>query len=178
MSLVICLLGFQAMFEPGRVQGEDDYGKWMRKPQHEWPQITLINQIEYTDKKHPIAGCGFLLDTGNEVLAATAKHVLTFFKSGAMDSVSFKKTLKTWRMFPKNKPDDLVILDTLINENREEPLGEIPPDRDWLLFTVKKRSHNIQPLKLRSSPVQPGEKVYIIGWRYWWSMSAASTPNR
>jgi hypothetical protein len=36
----------------------------------------MTNQIEYTDGMHPSAACGFLVDTGDEILAATAKHVL------------------------------------------------------------------------------------------------------
>ena len=136
------------------------------KPQREWPQITMINQIEYTDKSHPVAGCGFLLDTGGEILAATAKHILIYFKSDSMKTVSFDNTLKLWKMFPKNNPDDVVVVDKLINENHEEPLEQIPPGKDWLLFTIKERSQNIQPLRFRSSPMQEGETVYIIGWRY------------
>jgi len=147
-------------------KGSAGYGRWIEKPQSEWPQITMINQIEYTDKNHPVAGCGFLLDTGDEILAATAKHILTYFKSETMESVSFEKTLKLWKMFPKNNPDDVVVVDKLINENPEEPLGNIPPERDWLLFTIKERSQNIQPLKFRSDPMKKGETVYIIGWRY------------
>jgi hypothetical protein len=38
--------------------------RWIDKPQHEWPQITMVNQIDYVGKKFPIAGCSFLLDTG------------------------------------------------------------------------------------------------------------------
>ena len=138
----------------------------MQRPQSEWPQITMINQIEYTDKNHPIAGCGFLLDTGDEILAATAKHVLIYFKSVSMKSVSFKGTLKHWKMFPKNNPGDLIVVDELINENPDEPLENIPSERDWLLFTIKERCQNIQPLKFRSGPMREGETVYIIGWRY------------
>ena len=143
-----------------------DYGRWMEKPQSEWPQITMINQIEYTDKNHPVAGCGFLLDTGDEVLAATAKHILVYFKSDSMKAVSFNNALKLWKMCPKNNPEDVVVVDKLINESPEEPLAHIPPERDWLLFTIKERSQNIQPLKFRSGPMQEGEIVYIIGWRY------------
>ncbi len=83
----------------------------------------MINQIDYTDKKHPTAACGFLLDTGDEILAATAKHVLIYFRSEAMDSVSFKGTLETWRMFPKDAPDEVAVIDRLVNEDPEEPLG-------------------------------------------------------
>ena len=151
---------------PGNVQLEK-YGNWMKKPQSEWPQITMINNIEYTDKSHPVAGCGFLLNTGKEILAATAKHVLKYFKSEKMNSVSFKNTLKVWRMFPKNNPDDAVIIDKLINENIDEPILEvIPPNIDWLLFSVKEKSKNIQPLLFRKGKLIPGEKIYIIGWRY------------
>lgn len=130
----------------------------MEKPQSEWPQITMINQIEYTDKNHPVAGCGFLLDTGDEILAVTAKHVLIYFKSETMESVSFGETLKLWKMLPKNNPDVVVVIDKLINENPEEPLRKIPPERDWLLFTIKERSQNIQPLKFRSGPMRKAKQ--------------------
>lgn len=46
---------------------------WVDKPQKEWPQITMINQIEYVDKKFPIAACSFLLDAGKDIFAVTAK---------------------------------------------------------------------------------------------------------
>ncbi|MBU8934143.1 MAG: serine protease [candidate division Zixibacteria bacterium] len=166
----MCLTSLLVCFSTGLCQSNDnepdEYGQWMAKPQSEWPQITMINQIEYTDNNHPIAGCGFLLDTGDEVLAATAKHILIYFKSDSMKTVSFDNTLKLWKMFPKDNPDDVVVVGELINENKEELLGEAPTGQDWLLFTLKKRSQNIQPLKLRSSPMQEGETVYIIGWRY------------
>ena len=169
-SVGVCATILFACVSVGLCQGNDsehdDYGQWMTKPQSLWPQITMINQIEYMDKKYPVAGCGFLLDTGDEILAATAKHILAYFKSDSMKTVSFGNELKLWKMFPKNNPEDVVVVDTLINENPEEPLEQIPPGRDWLLFTIKERSQNIQPLKFRSDTLQKGETVYIIGWRY------------
>ncbi|MFC1724742.1 HEAT repeat domain-containing protein [candidate division KSB1 bacterium] len=145
----------------------EEYGSWMKKPAHEWPQITMINNIEYIDKSFPVAGCSFLLNTGKEVLAVTAKHILIYFKSEKMNSVSFKNTLKVWKMYPKDNPDDVVIIDKLINENPDEPiLQAIPPKIDWLLFSIKDRSENIQPLKFRTGELIPDEKIYIIGWRY------------
>ena len=166
ITLAAWLLCSSAVLWQCQDNGSTDSEKWIEKPQSEWPQITMINQIEYTDKNHPVAGCAFLLDTGDEILAATAKHILTYFKSETMKSVAFSKTLKLWKMFPKNNPDDVVLVDTLINENPEEPLEHIPSERDWLLFTIKQRSPNIQALKLRSDPMQKGERIYIIGWRY------------
>jgi len=140
--------------------------EWFDLPPSEWPQITMINQIKYTDKHHPIAGCGFLLDVGSDTLAATAKHVLIYFKSESMTSVSFGNTLEYWKMFPKDNPSDVVVVDKLLNEAPDEKLGPIPAHLDWLLFTVKEKSANIHPLKMREEPLVPGEPVHIVGWRY------------
>jgi hypothetical protein len=140
---------------------------WIDKPQKDWPQITMINQIEYVDKKYPIAACSFLLDTGKGIFAVTAKHVLTYFKSASMTSVSFGHSLKSWIMFPKNNPADSVEIEAIINEDPGEPIDQaIPSNVDWLLFSIKSKSPNIQPLKFGVDPLQPQEKVYIIGWRY------------
>jgi hypothetical protein len=166
VAAILSLALFSAIPAVGRVEKSDTYGDWMKKPQTEWPQLTMVNQIDYTDKHHPIAGCGFLLDTGDEVLAATAKHILTYFKSKPMHSVDFENTLKLWKMFPKNSPGDVVVLDSLINADPDEPIDDVPSKRDWLLFTVKERSENIQPLRLRTDSIEPGEPVYIVGWRY------------
>lgn len=144
----------------------DDYGSWVKRPRAEWPKIAVVNQIDYEDKHHPVAGCGFLLEVGDEVLAATAKHVLTYFKSATMDSVDFKGTLKSWKMFPKDRPSDIVVVDELINRNPKESLKAIPCEKDWLLFTILKRSEKIQPLRVRTTPLVKGEPVYLIGWRY------------
>ncbi len=144
----------------------DLYGSWMKLPQEEWPRIALVNQIDYTDGHHPVAGCGLLLEAGDEVLAATAKHVLTYFKSDKMDSVDFKGTLRCWKMFPKDRPGDVVLVGELINQDAEESLHRIPCREDWLLFTVEQASKHIQPLRFRTTPLRRGEPVYILGWRY------------
>jgi hypothetical protein len=138
----------------------------MDKPQSEWPQIAMINQIEYADTSFPIAGCSFLLDTGEDTVAVTAKHVLIYFKSKTMNSVSFGSELRNWKMFPKDNPDDVVVVGELINENTDESIDKVPAAQDWLLFSIKERSENIVPLSLREKPFEVDEEVYIIGWRY------------
>jgi len=120
--LLVCFFIGYAVFGQDRQNKTNQYGLWMKQPQSEWPQISMINQIEYTDRSFPVAGCGFLLDTGEEIIAATAKHILIFFKSDSMNAVAFNQTLKAWKMLPKNNPDDFVILDSLINENPKESL--------------------------------------------------------
>ena len=127
----------------------------------------MVSRIEYVDKSFPVAPCGFLLDTGKEILAVTAKHVLTYFKSEAMTTVSFADRLKSWVMFPKNNPADTVVVDALLNEDPAESIDRrVPSAVDWLLFSIKSKSDHIQPLKFRTDPLRAGEKVYIIGWRY------------
>ena len=160
LAAVILLIG------PAGGADAGDKSRWIDRPQDQWPQITMINQIEYTDTKFPIAGCSFLLDTGEDTLAVTAKHVLTYFKSTDMKSVSFRNTLESWKMFPKNNENDVVIIDRLINEDKKESINDVPSPVDWLLFSIQSKSANIQPLRFRNAPLPAGEKVYIIGWRY------------
>lgn len=143
-----------------------DYGSWIERPHADWPYIAMINEIRYTDVDHPSAACGFLLDTGDAIVAVTAKHVLRYFKSDAMDSVSFRGTLSSWRMFPKNAPSHVTVLGELINEDESEPLERIDSAEDWLLLTVRKRAEGVQPLRFRQTPMEKGETVYVVGWRY------------
>jgi S1-C subfamily serine protease len=70
-------------------------------------------------------------------------------------------------MYPKNNPADSVVIEVIVNEDPSESIDRaIPSDIDWLLFSIKSRSNNIQPLKFRVDPFERQEKVYIIGWRY------------
>jgi len=139
---------------------------WVDRDPSEWPHISMVNQIDYADAHFPVAGCAFLVDTGSEILGVTAKHVLRYFKSETMNSVSFRGTLKEWRMFPKDDPAIVVVVDELLNEDEEESLRDFPSGEDWLLFTLREVPEDVQPLRLRSTPLQEGEPVFIVGWRY------------
>jgi hypothetical protein len=139
---------------------------WFENPPESWPRIALVNQITYTDKHHPIAGCSFLVSVKGDTLAATAKHILKYFRSEPMDAVAFEGTLERWQAFPKDHPEDVVVFDRLVNEDPHESIEAIPAKRDWLLFTVEERSPRIHVLELRESPLVVGERVYIVGWRY------------
>ncbi|MFC1554546.1 serine protease [candidate division KSB1 bacterium] len=164
LILVLLLLSCGSAEEPAVI--EDLTGEWYEGPPGEWPPITMINNIAYADTSFPVAGCGFLLDIGTDTLAVTAKHVLTYFKSGSMSTVSFGNSLKSWKMFPKDKPDEIVIIDKIINENDNESIMGVGVERDWVLFSVKEKSEKIQPIKFRTEPLVKGEPVYIVGWRY------------
>jgi hypothetical protein len=69
-------------------------------------------------------------------------------------------------MFPKDRPSDVVVLNALLNRDPKEPLEGIPCEKDWLLFTIRHRAEKIQPLRFRTTPLEKGEPVYVIGWRY------------
>lgn len=42
---------------------------------------------------------------------SSRQHVLNYFKSPSMTTVSFGDKLKHWIMFPKNNPSDIVEID-------------------------------------------------------------------
>ena len=148
---------------------------WIKKPQNEWPQIALVNEVWYQNGDryvHPsfeYAATGFLIDTGEEILAATAKHVLWIAKTKGLKTVDINNDLKKWLMHPKESLKDSVIINQLINTDAEEYLqgkGSTITERDWLVFSVTYASPNIQALKIRDTPLKKGEKVYFFGCPY------------
>lgn len=159
------LFGFGQVKEP-----------WVQKPKEQWPQIALVNDVtykngnKYEDPTITYAASGFLLDTGKDTFAITAKHVIWVARNKASDKVYINDHLKTWKMYPKHNPKDSVIIDRLINEDPNEKLFNGPENgvlqRDWLVFTTKYVSPNIQPVKLRDKPVKVGDKVYLTGNPY------------
>lgn len=148
---------------------------WLCKPRDLWPQIAMINEVWYTNGEryvHPsfeYAATGFLIDTGTDTLAATVKHVLWVAKTRSMNRVDVAGHLVRWIMHPKGNLRDSVVIDKLINRDTSEVLSgprSTITQRDWLVFTTKYTSPNIQPLKPRYSPVKTGEKIRFFGCPY------------
>ena len=60
---------------------------WVDLPKEQWPVIALTNHVQYKNGDRYLApsftyaGTGFLIDTGKDTLAATAKHVLWIAKN-------------------------------------------------------------------------------------------------
>lgn len=149
--------------------------EWPNKPVAEWPQIALINEVWYQGGEryvHPsfaYAASGFLLDTGKDTLAVTAKHVLWIAKASTMDAVDLQGKLERWIMRPKGNSIDSVVIGELLNVDATEKLNG--PDasitqRDWLVFTTKYVDPDIKPLKIRSKPLKTGERLWITGCPY------------
>jgi len=148
---------------------------WPNTTADKWPQVALINEVWYQGGEryiHPsfaYAASGFVVDTGKDTLAVTAKHVLWIVKTSTMNSVDFQGKLERWVMHPKGNLADSVVIGQLLNADPNEQLNG--PDasitqRDWLIFTTKYVAPNIKPLKIRSKRLKTGEPLWITGCPY------------
>lgn len=148
---------------------------WIHLPYDDWPQIALTNHVQYKngdryiDPSFEYAGTGFLIDTGEDTLAATAKHVLWIARNTLSSKVQINDQLEEWIMKPKGKTTDQVLIDELLNEDSAEVLqgpNASITERDWLVFSIRNNSKNIYPLKPRSTRLNPGEKLFILSCAY------------
>ena len=133
-----------------------------------FPPIAMTNHVEFTDSmfNNPLAGCSFLLDTGNEILAVTCKHALWVAKSDTMKYIHFENTLKEWRMQRKDDSTKYIITNKLLNENKEEIIGEQNVDKDYLVFSIKENHTDVTPVKLRKTKLTQDEDLYLVGWSF------------
>ncbi|WP_231426652.1 trypsin-like serine protease [Pedobacter sp. Leaf250] len=130
-------------------------------------EITLLNRIDFIESKYdqPKFGCGFLLKYKQDTFAITAKHLLKFIKSDEMKGVSFDNGIKKWSMFPLLKPAENVVVEKLLNENKNEPITEKTTyEDDWLIFSLKENHSKAKPLEFREKPLIQGEKFFVVGW--------------
>jgi len=148
---------------------------WVDKPMSEWPQIALTNHVQfkngdrYIDASFAYAGTGFLIDTGKDTLAATAKHVLWIAKNNKSSAVQLNDYLGKWVMKSKGDARDSVLIDRLINEDSTEILegpSSTITERDWIIFSLSRNSSNTYPLKPRYTALSPDEKVYVLSCAY------------
>lgn len=148
---------------------------WISKSKDQWPQIAMINEVWYKNGERYIhssfeyAATGFLVDTGKDTVAVTAKHVLWIAKAKSMNSVDLKDNLQRWIMHPKGNLKDSVVIDKLLNRDSTEILqgpNSTITQRDWLIFTTRYVSPAIQPLKPRFTSVKVGERISYLGCPY------------
>ncbi|GEO04934.1 hypothetical protein AAE02nite_25980 [Adhaeribacter aerolatus] len=130
-------------------------------------EITLVNHIQFHNNKYDQQkfSCGFLLEANNDTFAVTAKHLLKVIKPQEMKALLFEGMVKQWSMYPLNKKEEMVVMDKLLNQSKAELLdSKATYENDWLVFSVKKNYSKVKPLQLRTSALQPGEKLYVVGW--------------
>jgi hypothetical protein len=132
-----------------------------------FPNIALTNRIDFTDPQfdQPRFSCGFLLKHHNDTVAVTAKHLLKVIKTKEMTGVSFGNSIKAWTLFPLTNKANRVVTKALLNENKTELLEDKATyDDDWLVFSLSANHSGVRPLEARTTPLTPGEKLYVVGW--------------
>lgn len=148
---------------------------WVNLPKEQWPLIALTNHVQYKngdrylDPSFAYAGTGFLINTGNDTLAATAKHVLWIAKNKKSSRTQINRELQQWLMMPKGDSTNVAVIDSLVNEDSTEILegrGSSILERDCIFFSVRSASPKIYPLKPRYTSLKAGEKLYILSCAY------------
>jgi hypothetical protein len=130
-------------------------------------EIALVNKIDFYNQKYdqPRFSCGFLLKHGPDTFAVTAKHLLNIIKTDKMKTLAFDDEIRSWSMYPLNKEGELIITDKLLNDDQSDLLANKSTyDKDWLLFSIKGNHSQIKPLEIRKTAIDPGEKLYAVGW--------------
>ena len=132
-----------------------------------FPAVALANRITFADAQfnQPRFGCGFLLVHGPDTFAVTAKHLLKVIKTKDMTRVSFGHSITEWAFFSLPAPDQTVRTARLLNEDPGASLQDKATyDEDWLVFGLRANHAAVKPLAFRSTPLRPGEKLYVVGW--------------
>lgn len=135
----------------------------------QFPPIALANHFTCQSPEQDLnLACGFLLKYRDQVYAASAKHILGALKRKGIKGVShvcLEGSLKEWSMFSKENPAETVVLGTLLNEDRNQKLNSAAAAQaDWLVFEIKTNASHVKPLEIRETPLQSGEKLYLVGW--------------
>lgn len=140
----------------------------------EWPSITMVNDVIFKDtafNQYNI-GCGFLLLYNKDTLAITAKHILGVAHTDKMKTTNFENGLQHWKMYPRDKKDQVVMSETLLNEDLVDSVNFNYIGRNWytyddyLVFKISKNVANVTPVKIRETAPVKGEQFFAIGWTY------------
>ncbi|MCB2409442.1 trypsin-like serine protease [Hymenobacter lucidus] len=132
-----------------------------------FPAIALTNRIDFTDPQfnQPRFSCGFLLRHNGDTVAVTAKHLLKVIRTKEMQTVSLGSSIKAWSLFSLDRKSSSVVTEALLNENKAELLEDKATyDEDWLVFSLRSNNSDVKPLVARTTPLIPGEKLYVVGW--------------
>ncbi|MDT3402066.1 trypsin-like serine protease [Mucilaginibacter terrae] len=138
-----------------------------RSSKEKFADIALTNKIDFVHSKYdqPRFSCGFLIKFNADTFAVTAKHLVKFIKTDEMKTLIFSNQIKNWSLYPLDKKEQLVVTDKLLNEDHSAKLNDASIyQEDWLLFSIKTNHSNVKPLEVRTTPLTPGEKMYVIGW--------------
>ena len=133
----------------------------------EFGEIVLVNKIQFVDSKFDQEkfSCGFLLKHGSDTVAVTAKHLLQIIRPDGMKTLSIEDAVKQWSLYNLDNPGSRVICNQLLNTNVSELLDKKSTyQNDWLVFSIKENHSAAKSLEARTTPLSPGEKLYVVGW--------------
>lgn len=134
----------------------------------------MVNDIIFKDStfNQYNVGCGFLLKHNSDTFAITAKHILGLAHTDKMTTTNFENGLKHWKMYPRDKKNQIVLSETLLNEDRVDSVNFNYIGRNWytyndyLVFKVLKNNANVKPVRIRETAPRSGEHFFAIGWTY------------
>ncbi|WP_047812434.1 S1 family peptidase [Rhodopirellula islandica] len=142
---------------------------WINSPHSEWPQVLLTNYAEFDGHTSLEGASSFLVkNSKGAVVAITARHLLSE-QGGVEPAIAVDRVndvLKGWILFPRDNPDEFVRLRgiTLSDmSHSDEAWNEI----DFVVLDLAENPPSqFEPLPIRISPIQVGEKVYLFGIPY------------
>jgi len=142
--------------------------EWSDKPVSEWPELVFTNNIEFKDTTYTGVANSFLVDTGDDTLGVTCKHIFLIFMHEELPTIDLGENFIRWKAYPKGSEDKYMIFGEMMNKNSDEMVDAFNTlkSRDWLLFEVDDIPKGFTSLKIRAKPVQEGDIIYCLGWPY------------
>ena len=164
--LVLLCFGFLSITSSCKNESSTKREKWIDLKIKDWPQIVMTNKVVFDDTTYTDFASSFLVDTGEDTIGVTCKHVFAAFSAIGLFTVDFRGRLESWKMYPKNDRECVIEAGQLINRNPGEmaALPNTTNNTDWLAFKIKTGNKNIYPLKIGDGSVRAGEMLYNLGW--------------
>ena len=128
-----------------------------------WPQILLTNDYKFKGKEPVYGASAFLIDTGKDTVACTAKHLLgeAMGIEPAIKTKDFDKFLERWSLYPRTMEGtaSTIKINSLINKDES-------PD-DILLMKINAPANNsIKPLTVFRGKLKIGDSLFVAGCEY------------
>ena len=139
---------------------------WMDRPVAEWPDFALSNEVVFADTLYGYLANAFAVDTGADTIGVTCKHIFMVFRNQrGTTSITLDDAFRSWSFVSSRDSTRVLRARRLINEDPAEPIGDFASikDRDWIIFELDGWGDGIYPLKLRLTPLEPGETIYAVG---------------
>lgn len=135
---------------------------WSVKPTAQWPQLTLVNDVELKGIPKTTGGAGFLIQTKDgSILGATHSLREALGDKGdepSMNNGELNQHFVSWRMFPAGTPDRAITFNGFYGMPVRHSDGDV-----WLLqASVGKNLPPVTPLKVRRTPLVRGTRLYVV----------------